>query len=225
MKNNRRTDMADNLDRAGRLQFLQIDDETRALLREFRGVLERHIDDVLEAFYGYLRQNAGMASMFKSDASMRHARDQQRNHWLSNVFSGDFNSEYFRQVVTIGRVHEQVGLEPRWYIGAYAFTINKLTQLVFAHYRKKPDRACAIIQAVNKAVYLDMDISISVYIETARKTASANTERTRVSVRERSPLHGGDCRRRRDGTSVHVSEHGRNSRADIQSVRGRGLGR
>lgn len=172
MKNNRRTDMADNLDRAGRLQFLQIDDETRALLREFRGVLERHIDDVLEAFYGYLRQNAGMASMFKSDASMRHARDQQRNHWLSNVFSGDFNSEYFRQVVTIGRVHEQVGLEPRWYIGAYAFTINKLTQLVFAHYRKKPDRACAIIQAVNKAVYLDMDISISVYIETARKTAA-----------------------------------------------------
>ncbi|WP_404378941.1 protoglobin domain-containing protein [Caenispirillum salinarum] len=164
--------MADDLDRVGRLQFLQIDDETRALLREFRGILEQHIDEVLDAFYGYMTKHPDMAAMFKSDASMRHARDEQRKHWLNNVFTGEFGDDYFRTVTVIGRTHERVGLEPRWYIGAYAFTMNKLVQLVFSRYRKKPERASAIIQAINKAVYLDMDISISVYIRTARETAA-----------------------------------------------------
>ncbi|SOD93684.1 globin-coupled sensor protein [Caenispirillum bisanense] len=164
--------MADDLDRVGRLGFLQIDEETRGLLREFRGILAGNIDAVLDAFYGYVRQTHAVARLFGSDAGIRNARDQQRKHWLDNVFSGEFGDAYFRQVTLIGRTHERVGLEPRWYIAAYAFTLNKLVQLIYTHYRKKPERAAAIIQAVNKAVFLDMDVAISVYIQTARETAA-----------------------------------------------------
>ncbi|MFA7430552.1 MAG: globin-coupled sensor protein [Rhodospirillaceae bacterium] len=164
--------MSDNLDRAGRLSFLQIDEPTKAALREFRVVLEPHIDSILEQFYGYVKQYPQIATLFTSGPSMDHARRMQRQHWMTNVFNGDFGDAYIEQVTIIGRTHERVGLEPRWYIGAYCFTLNKLVGLIQHHYRKKPERAAQVVQAVNKALLLDMDLAISVYIQTARETAA-----------------------------------------------------
>lgn len=164
--------MSDNLDRAGRLAFLQIDDNTRQLLREFRTLLEPKIDALLGEFYTYLGRYTNLAEKFGSQQSLEHARRMQRQHWVDNVFTGDFNDQYMKQVTIIGKVHERVGLEPRWYMGGYTFTLNKLVEIITTAYRKKPEKATAMIAAVNKAVFLDMDLAITVYIDAARRTAA-----------------------------------------------------
>ena len=164
--------MNDSYDRAARLNFLQIDQETIDLLKYFRNTLAPRLDDILDQFYGHVGTQANLAALFPNPRSMQHARDMQKMHWLTYVFQGRFDDEYMRQVVTIGKAHERVGLEPRWYIAAYAFTLNHLVDLVQHTYRKKPDLAGRIICAINKAVFLDMDLAISVYIQTARETAA-----------------------------------------------------
>ncbi|GAB3120479.1 globin-coupled sensor protein [Novispirillum itersonii] len=181
-------DHADSLDRAGRLAYLQIDPQTRDALLEIRPLLERHIDSVLDAFYGYILQNPELKSLFADENRVIHARSMQKKHWLDNVFTGDFGDEYMRQVVIIGRTHERIGLEPRWYIGGYCFTLNRIVELVQQTYRKKPERSAQILTAVNKAVMLDMDLAISVYIQTARETA-AETLNGHAGVFERE-VHG-----------------------------------
>lgn len=74
----------------GRLAFLKFDDGTRQLLREFRAILAPRIDGILDRFYGHVKQTPEVARLFKDDASMRHAREMQRRHWLDNIFSGEF---------------------------------------------------------------------------------------------------------------------------------------
>ena len=167
--------MTKDLDREGRLSFLLVDNDTRAALRDFRDILARHIDDVLDAFYAHVRRTPEVARLFGAGtgASVDHARAMQRRHWLDNVFSGEFSDAYFAQVAKIGQIHEQVGLEPRWYIAAYAFTLNRMVALVLEAYRKKPQRAAEIIAAINKAVFLDMDVAISVYDETSKRHQAA----------------------------------------------------
>ncbi|MEO5375666.1 MAG: globin-coupled sensor protein [Alphaproteobacteria bacterium] len=164
--------MAQDLDRAGRIRFLKIDDETRSLLREFRTVLSPHIDSVLDAFYNHIRGHSETSRLFSSPDGLRRAREQQKRHWIDNVFSGEFGEAYMAQVTAIGKTHERVGLEPRWYIGGYCFIQNMIVDIVQTAFRKKPEKAAAILRAVNKAVYLDMDLAIAVYIETARETAA-----------------------------------------------------
>ncbi|MGC2854006.1 protoglobin domain-containing protein [Novispirillum sp. DQ9] len=176
------------MDGTGRLAFLQIDDATKLALREFRPILEPHIDSILDQFYGYVKQYPTISRLFSGGPSMDHARRMQRQHWMNSVFAGDFGETYMKQVTIIGRTHERVGLEPRWYIGAYCFTLNKLVDIVQKHYRKKPERAAQIQQAINKALLLDMDIAISVYIQTARETA-ARTLNEHASVFE-NEVHG-----------------------------------
>ncbi|MQX37701.1 globin-coupled sensor protein [Roseospira navarrensis] len=164
--------MAEDLDRDARLAFLQVDPQTRPLLAEARQVLDAHIDGILEEFYTMLAGTPEMARLFSSRARMKHARDMQRRHWMDSVFAGTFDEDYLRRADHIGRTHERVGLEPRWYLGGYAFVINRITTHVMRAYRRKPDHGAKVLGAVNRALFLDMDIAISVYIRTAReKTA------------------------------------------------------
>ncbi|MBF0094543.1 MAG: globin-coupled sensor protein [Alphaproteobacteria bacterium] len=164
--------MAQNLDCEGRTAFLGIDPDTRRLLREFRDILAPHIDGILDSFYAHMTSNGQMAALFTSRESLNRARAMQRRHWLEGVFSGDLSDAYLAQVAAIGRAHEHVGLEPRWYMAGYCFVLNELVALTVSAFRKKPEKAAAMVAAVNKAVFLDMDLAISVYLDTARATAA-----------------------------------------------------
>ena len=155
-----------DLDRAARLAFLQIDDETRRTLREFRDVLAPRIDGMLDAFYNHIAGNPATASKFRNPEVMTHARKMQRLHWLDSVFAGNFDDRYLAQATEIGRTHQRIGLEPRWYTAGYCFTLNRVHALAVEAYRKKPEKLAQVIAAVNKAAFLDMDLATSVFIET-----------------------------------------------------------
>jgi len=165
--------MSADLFRNMRLSFLQIDDNTRAALREFRPVLGQHIDTLLGDFYAHLGRFPEAVAVFKGgSAAMDHARRIQRTHWLDNVFGGAFDDSYFAQAVKIGQVHEKVGLEPRWYLAGYSFTLARIQALVISTYRKRPDRAAEVNAAIVKALFLDMDLAISIYIEASKASAA-----------------------------------------------------
>jgi methyl-accepting chemotaxis protein len=161
--------MNDTAHREERLTFLQIDDETRALLRGFLPHLEKALPRILDAFYGHVAQFPELRSLFGS-GGMERARDLQRRHWL-NLFSGRFDDAYVESVRRIGEVHSRVGLKPRWYLGAYAFTFEKLLALAatatIGRWNPAGDtaRLARLQRALTLAVMLDMDLAISIYLE------------------------------------------------------------
>jgi methyl-accepting chemotaxis protein len=87
------------------------------------------------------------------------------------LFSGRFDADYFASVKKIGLTHSRIGLEPRWYIGGYAFILNRLLEaaprLHQSRLRPKAARVklASLLKAINQAVMLDMDLAISVYLE------------------------------------------------------------
>ena len=174
-----------DLDRAGRLAFLRIDDETCRALREFREILDPRMDSLLEDFYGYVRANPAVADLFASPARMDHARAMQKRHWLDSVFAGNFDDRYFANVTEIGKIHQRIGLEPRWYTAGYCFVLNQVFAIAITAYRKKPEKLAQVLAAVNKAAYLDMDLATSVYIETNTAAIIARELGTKADSFER----------------------------------------
>ena len=148
-----------------RIRFLKIDEQTKATLREFSQVLAPKIDSILDEFYNYLRSVPATAKLLGNTDRVSRARSLQKSHWLKNVFTGTFDEAYMAQVRLIGETHQRIGLEPSWYTGAYCFTLNKLVGLAIATYRRNPDKAAQALQAINRAVFLDMDLATSVYID------------------------------------------------------------
>lgn len=154
-----------------RVSFVQIDDETRTLLRELRPTIARVLPAILDEFYNHISNYPEVARLFADKAHMRRARDMQIEHWDA-IAAAHFDERYVRSVTRIGEVHHRLGLEPRWYIGAYSFIIARLltaieeahgTGLLGAKARKKKAKMLATI---TKAALLDMDLAISFYLDT-----------------------------------------------------------
>ena len=162
--------MTHDTDISNRLKFLNIDAETRTLLKSFAPQIAAALPEILTGFYAHLRQWQQLAAMFRDPSSMDRAARAQEAHWMK-LFSGRFDADYVASVRRVGLMHSRIGLEPSWYIGGYAFTVGRLTELATKAHSSRLDPAGAaakvahLIQAINKAVMLDMDLAISIYIE------------------------------------------------------------
>ncbi|HVO04598.1 MAG TPA: globin-coupled sensor protein [Candidatus Cybelea sp.] len=161
--------MAQDLHKEERLRFLKIDQATRSALAEFRPSVEQNVQAVLGKFYDHIRQYPELAKMFASESNLARARAAQAHHWL-DIFQGKFDDSYVDSVRRIGKAHEVIGLEPRWYIGGYALAMSELVAIAVERLRKKPEKLTAALQAMIKALFLDMDYSISIYIEEGKVT-------------------------------------------------------
>ena len=161
---------ADALDGAERTRFLEIDDDTRAALAEFRPAIEKIMPELMQGFYGHMKEWPALAAMFDGTTAMERAAKAQTGHW-GRLFSGRFDQDYMDSVRRIGLRHSRIGLEPRFYIGGYAFILTRLFEAATRLHASRLNpgaaqrRTARLMRALTQAVMLDMDLAISIYIE------------------------------------------------------------
>ncbi|MGQ8631478.1 methyl-accepting chemotaxis protein [Agrobacterium sp. DKPNP3] len=153
-----------------RLNFLGLGHVERQNLSDMKAVITGSLDASLDRFYVKARSVPDTAKFFSSDAHVQHAKGMQLKHW-ERIASGTFNDDYTNAVTAIGRTHARLGLEPRWYIGGYALMLDGIVKAVIDSelkgffVEKKARKVKDALSATIKAALLDMDYSISVYLD------------------------------------------------------------
>jgi methyl-accepting chemotaxis protein len=164
-----------------RLAFARLDRETAETLRRTWPLIEPILPNLLERFYRHLAGEPELARLVGDRAGTLAAA--QRRHW-QRVFGGRFDADYAASVKAIGRAHHRIGLEPRWYIAAYQFVLGEITAHLVAREWWRRRRLARRLQAIERAVLLDMDLAVSVYqevlIEERTRRAQHLEERTAV---------------------------------------------
>jgi len=164
----------------GRLAFVELDNHSRDLLRTTFPVLKGKLKPVLDAFYEKVRSNPETAQMFTSNEHMERAANLQMKHW-ERLFLAKFDSEYFDSVTRIAITHNKLGLEPKWYLGGYSFIIGLLHKVASEAVGKtlfndRRDDYIKFITAMDKAILLDAEISVTLYLEEQEKEFKSRLE-------------------------------------------------
>lgn len=172
-----------------RLDFINFDEAARSSLRELAPFLDQALEPALEALYKKIRAVPQLQQLFKGEAHMDAARARQKQHW-AEIVKAEFGPAYVKDTNAVGHAHARIGLDPRWFIGGYAIITQKLIEALVAEdwpkmlrmKRMQPKDAARRITDLLKAVMLDMELSITVYldrlteerrvIEAARTTAA-----------------------------------------------------
>jgi methyl-accepting chemotaxis protein len=149
-------------DLASRTRFMRITPASMAVLRNFWKIVEPALPGIFDGFYSHAASEPKLKAMLGE--KIPHLKQAQAAHWR-RLFAGQLDSAYYASIHAIGLVHQRIGLEPRWYIGGYAYVLDRLTELAVRAHRFSPARLQATLAAVNAHVMLDMDIAISVYQE------------------------------------------------------------
>jgi methyl-accepting chemotaxis protein len=171
-----------------RLNFMDFNDAQRAALISMQPLIARSIEAALDKFYTKARAEPQTGRLFANEAHVAHAKERQAMHWQT-IASARFDEQYVQAVTAIGRTHARLGLAPRWYMGGYALIIEELFNTVLRHElnsfftRKKSDGLCQRIAAIMKGAIVDMDYSISTYLE-ALDAERLKSEQERESLQK-----------------------------------------
>ncbi|WP_117192319.1 globin-coupled sensor protein [Rhizobium terrae] len=153
-----------------RLDFIGLDQESRAVLKRLAPMIDASLATALGALYKKIQSTPDTARFFSSQSHMEAAKKRQASHW--NVLAeARYDERYVEGVRAVGAAHAHAGLDPRWYIGGYAIVMEHLIHTVMAANwpsrfgRGNSQKLAKEISTLVKAAMLDMDYSISVYLD------------------------------------------------------------
>ncbi|WP_150099785.1 globin-coupled sensor protein [Maricaulis maris] len=162
----------------GRLQEFGVGEVTRESLRSMQAELPPVLEEALEVFYNTLSRAPEVDVLFRNDDHRAHAKRHQIKHW-QRILSGEYDTAYFDNVRRIGEVHFEIGLEPRYYVAGYAGIASSLVRGVIQSGQrnrvsrtKQFEATAAKVDALIRAVFLDMELALSTYLEAGDIRAS-----------------------------------------------------
>jgi signal transduction histidine kinase len=151
-------------DRETRLAFLELGEEDVANLRHLAPLLEKHADSFVAAFYRHLL-SFDFTRALLADPDVKDRLLVKQREYLLSLASPNFDDAYFRGRIAIGETHVRVGLEPRWYLGAYSLYQRLLVPVIFEHFRTSPALMERVVVSLQKRLTLDAQLAMESYIE------------------------------------------------------------
>lgn len=146
------------------LKFFRLEKSDLDALALLRAPLEQNADELIDHFYQHLEQFPEPRALL-ADAKTRERLRQVQRDYLLSLADPVIDRAYFERRALIGMTHERVGLDTRWYLGAYSLYFSLLVPVIREHYGDDPSSMDAAIVALQKRLVFDSEIAIRQYTD------------------------------------------------------------
>lgn len=146
-------------------------------------------DILAEDFYNFLLEDPYSAAFFKTEGAVRKRKETIAS-WFKDLLTGPYNNLYLSRLRRIGQIHVRIGLKGHYVNAAMNFirtfcirqTVNALID---------EERKANLLETLNKALDLNLDILTSSYREAELKKVflSYKVESVMIQWSERL-MHG-----------------------------------
>ena len=166
--------------RAEQLTFFDLGPADATALLDYRPLAEASVDRVVADFYAHLMRFPELQGVLNAEAG-RIAKLQglQREYFLL-LSEGRFDADYFESRLRVGDAHQRIGLRPEWYIGAFSLYL-RLAFRSLVDDTGDGARILPTVEALIKAIFLDMSLAMSTYIYGGFVDREAAAELTRAA--------------------------------------------
>lgn len=125
-------------------------------------LLAGHVDRLLDYLYDHFLAYDDTASFFPTDEVLQRARAGQRDYFIK-LTCGKYDKEYVKNRLSVGSTHYKIGLDTRWYLGAYFRALTFLRKLVKSEFADDSDLEERVIDSLTKLIFFDMGLAIDTY--------------------------------------------------------------
>ena len=155
-----------------RLEFVQMREADRRILRRNRAFIMQFVPTIVEDYFTHLLSFPDLASRFHDDPDFTKRVKNKLIEHIDRILQAEFNDAYMNDVKRIGTVHNSAGVDPQWMVAAYGALLSAIRGTIFKSERwwtrvigsKNSD----LMVALNKAFFLDLELTISSHLDAAR---------------------------------------------------------
>ncbi|MCM0000499.1 MAG: globin-coupled sensor protein [Erythrobacter sp.] len=159
-----------------RLDYYGLAEVRQSTLSGIGRALKRRLDGALDGFYKVIASRRELSAHFDSPQQMARAKGMQAEHWTA-VFRDGVDRRFYDRATRIGNVHARIGLEPKWYVGAYGLVLDELITAIIAPgwqawlpWKRSKAQHVAILV---KVALLDIDLALSGYFHNSEERVRA----------------------------------------------------
>jgi signal transduction histidine kinase len=146
------------------LEFFRLDEGDLAALAGLREALASEADRIVDEFYNHLLRFEETQQLLR-DPTVRERLLAKQREYLISLADPFIGEDYVASRARIGAVHERVGLDTRWYLGAYALYFSLLVPLIRDAVGPDPIEIERVTTAMGKRLALDAEIAIRQYTD------------------------------------------------------------
>ncbi|WP_277998942.1 globin-coupled sensor protein [Moorella sulfitireducens (nom. illeg.)] len=145
------------------LRFLGIGEAELALMHGQKDIFAQEADTVVKTFYDELVRHPYLDALIKNHSTIERLSRTQKEYFIS-LTAPVIDEEYISWRLRIGKKHQEIGLYPRWYLGAYRIYLTEIRRIIWRYHGGDPELALRLLEAFTKRVVFDMQLAIENYI-------------------------------------------------------------
>lgn len=166
-----------------RIAIYRVDAATLAAARTFWYAIKPEFHQITARFYVHLQANPDTARFLPAEHMIERLRAAQTAHWEA-LFTGELGDSYVRQVTSAAEAHIRIRLPNFHYMAAYAFFLNELVAGAHRLFRDDADQLMQVVAAINKLVLIDMDLTVSLYMQRLIRVGKSDIVPAEIPVQE-----------------------------------------
>ena len=150
---------------AERKKFLEFTDTDIQILGQIHQYLERNeavIESFTDTFYRHMFTFPDLKKMLPDEESINRLKATQSRYFMG-LTAGEYGDDYVSGRLKVGYTHQRVGLEPKWYTGAYRKYLSSMLPILQEMYGDDSTKLVPAYDAILKVVFFDMDLTLDTY--------------------------------------------------------------
>jgi diguanylate cyclase (GGDEF)-like protein len=149
---------------AQRKQFLEFSEtDIQLLMQLHRYIADHAVDDFFtESFYSHLFSFPALKKFLPDEATI-HRLKMAQSKYFKRLTQGEYGDDYVLDRLRVGYVHQKIGLEPKWYTGAYRKYLSSLMPVLHEMSKNDNEKFMSTFDALLKVVFFDMELALDTY--------------------------------------------------------------
>jgi len=160
-----------DVDRAVRLESMEITDSIKSTLKSCIPAIEKEIDGAIRESYEKILKYPEVQKAY-AGMKLDEAVQAQRKHWLEDILPATFSAEQLDNCVELFSKRQQQGLELRWYFVFYTNMLHRLILAVAPGYARHPERFRTVVDALVRVVVFEVELASAAYMKSAQDSAA-----------------------------------------------------
>ncbi|QHW34277.1 hypothetical protein GZH47_28090 [Paenibacillus rhizovicinus] len=173
-------------------------DEVR-LIQSVQPLVRQYIEEIVDGFYQTITGIESLQAIITSNSTVERLRQTLKSH-LIEMSSGRIDEEYLQKRMRVADEHSRIGLEPKWYMGAFQNLQNTLMLIVNRNVEDR-EESLRISKAITKILNFEQQIVLEAYEKENVRQRQLQYEQVQEELK-RKINHG----QRRDGGYVRADE-------------------
>jgi len=160
-----------------RMRFLEWQSSDGARLNSAAAGLDDAHARFIERLYAHMAAFEAPTEMLSDPDRLVRLKHSQRSYY-DRLWNGPYDRSYVTDRLLVGLVHQRVGVDLEWYLGAYRLYLGDMLAELLGD-----APGCAVFDSLLKAVFFDMILAIDTYTVAQRQALEDSEARLARALR------------------------------------------